>query len=194
MVFVIMRYRISHTHSCGLMSFQNTRKSCFNFIGCTTPTIFHSLAGHRRSHWYFQFLTSILNGFLEFLIPRVNEIDTTQSSCVLQMEFSFDHFCFSFSLACFPIDFKSSGHRWSGLDVKLFPRQSPPGPQISVWKFLIQESKLSETCPRIRQVYWSIDIPIIIDAFLLFDIQICTSSSGYVNVFQWNREWFLSAS
>ena len=39
---------------------------------------------------------------------------------------------------------------------------------------------------------WPIDVPIIIDAFLLFDIQICTSSSGYVNVLQWNREWFFS--
>ena len=28
MVFVIMRYRISHTHSCGFISLQNTRKFC----------------------------------------------------------------------------------------------------------------------------------------------------------------------
>ena len=34
----------------------------------------------------------------------------------------------------------------------------------------------------------TIDIPIIIDAFLLFDIQIRVRSSGDVNVFQWNRE------
>ena len=32
------------------------------------------------------------------------------------------------------------------------------------------------------------DIPIIIDALLLLDIQIRMSSSGYVNVFEWNRE------
>ena len=28
MVFMMMRYRISHTHSCGFISFQNTRKFC----------------------------------------------------------------------------------------------------------------------------------------------------------------------
>ena len=32
----------------------------------------------------------------------------------------------------------------------------------------------------------------IIDASLLLDIQIRMSSSGYINVFQWNREWFFS--
>ena len=52
--------------------------------------------------------------------------------------------------------------------------QSPPGPHISV--FLFQKSKLSETCPRIRQVSWSIDIPIVIDALFLLDIQIRMSS------------------
>ena len=58
--------------------------------------------------------------------------------------------------------------------------------------FFFQYGKLSETCPWIRQISWPIDIPIIIDAFLLLDIQICMSSSGYVNVLQWNREWFFS--
>ena len=46
--------------------------------------------------------------------------------------------------------------------------------------------------PRIRQISWSIDIPIVIDAAFLHNIQICYCSSGYVNVFKWNREWFLS--
>ena len=70
--------------------------------------------------------------------------------------------------------------------------QSLPGPKISVWRFLIWQSELGETCPRIRLISWSIDIPVIVDALLLLDIQIRMSSSGYVNVLQWNREWFLS--
>ena len=41
---------------------------------------------HCRSNWYFQSLTSILDGFLEFLILRVNEVDPSQFSCVIQME------------------------------------------------------------------------------------------------------------
>ena len=48
------------------------------------------------------------------------------------------------------------------------------------------------TCPRFRQVSRAINVPIIIKALLLLDIQIRMRSSGYINVFQWNREWFFS--
>ena len=46
-------------------------------------------------------------------------------------------------------------------------------------------------CTRIRQI-WFIDVPIVIDAAFLLDIQIRSCSSGYVNIFQWNMEWFFS--
>ena len=78
---------------------------------------------------------------------------------------------------------------WPGC--KLFSRASPPGPHKSFRRLFFQESKLCETCPRIRQVSWPIDIPIIIDAFLLLNIQIRTSSSGYVNVFEWKKGMML---
>ena len=81
--------------------------------------------------------------------------------------FSFDHFCFSFNLACFPIDFQSPGHGWSGLDVSCFLVNLPPD-HTSVKRFLCQQSKLCETCPRIWQAPWSIDIPVITDAFSCF--------------------------
>ena len=51
---------------------------------------------------------------------------------------------------------------------------------------------MCEICPRIRQVSRAINVPIIINALLLHNIQIRVSSSGYVNVLQWNREWFFS--
>ena len=60
------------------------------------------------------------------------------------------------------------------------------------WMYSSNKINWVKTCPRIRQISWLIDIPIIIDAFLLLDIQIRMSSSGYINVFQWNREWFFS--
>ena len=60
-----MRYRISHTHSCGFISFQNTSKFCLIFVRSTTPTILHNFTGHSRSHWCFQLLTRVLDGFLE---------------------------------------------------------------------------------------------------------------------------------
>ena len=63
---------------------------------------------------------------------------------------------------------------------------------MSVRRFFFQYSKLCEICPRIRQISWPIDIPIIIDAFLLHDSQIRMCSSGDINVLQWNREWFFS--
>ena len=70
---------------------------------------------------------------------------------------------------------------------ELFSRQSPSRPHVSVRMFFFQQSKLCETCPRIRQVSRPIDIPVI-DAFLLLDIQIRMSISGYVHVLKWNRE------
>ena len=72
---------------------------------------------------------------------------------------------------------------------KISALQEEIAEDLCVWN---NESKSSETCPWIRQISWSINVPIIIDAFLLLNIQIRMSSSGYVNVFQWNREWFLS--
>ena len=87
MVFMMIRYRISHTHSCGFISFQNTRKFCFNFVGSTTPTILlHNFTRHGRSDWCFQLLTRVLDGFFEFRILRVDEIDPSQFSSVFKME------------------------------------------------------------------------------------------------------------
>ena len=79
---------------------------------------------------------------------------------------------------------------WPGC--KLFSRQYPSGPHESVGSFFFQWSKLCETCPRIWQVSRPINVPIIINALLLLDIQICMCTSGDVNVFQWNWEWFFS--
>ena len=79
-----MRYRISHTHSCGFISFQNTRKFCLNFVGCTTPTIFHNFAGLAGA-------TDVSNFLRAFLMVSLNsswvdEIDPSQFSCVFKMD------------------------------------------------------------------------------------------------------------
>ena len=113
-----MRYRVSHTHSCGFISFQNTRK--FFFVGSTTPAIFHNFTRHSRSHWCFQLLTRVLDGFFEFLIIRVDEIYLSQFSCVFKMELFLRKLLLLYQLGVLPIDFQSSGHRWSGLDVSCF--------------------------------------------------------------------------
>ena len=50
-------------------------------IGFTTGlpmlTCLACLARHSGSHWCFQFLASILDGFFEFLVLRVNETDSS---------------------------------------------------------------------------------------------------------------------
>ena len=119
MVFVNWWCKVSHTHSVGFMSFQNTRKFCLNFVGCATPTTFHNFTMHSRSNWCFQLFTRVLDCFLEFLIFGVDEVPRNFRA-LSRWIFSSDQFCFSFSLAFFPIDFHNSGHRWSGLDVSCF--------------------------------------------------------------------------
>ena len=120
MVFVMLRYRVSHTHSCGFISFQNTRTFCLNFVGYTTPTIFPNFAGHSKSHWCFQLLTRVLDRFFEFLILWVDEIDPSQFSCVFKMELFIRPLLLLRQLGVLLIDFQSSGHRWSDLDVSCF--------------------------------------------------------------------------
>ena len=41
---------------------------------------------HSRSHWCFQLLTRVLDGFSEFLVLRVDEMDPSQFSSVFKME------------------------------------------------------------------------------------------------------------
>ena len=45
--------------------------------GSPILTLLASLARHSGSHWYFQFLASILDGFFEFLVLKVNEINSS---------------------------------------------------------------------------------------------------------------------
>ena len=73
-----------------LPGFQDTRKFRLEIISLATGLpmldLLACLARHSRRHRHFQFLSSILDGFFEFLILRVNEIDPSQFSCVIKME------------------------------------------------------------------------------------------------------------
>ena len=61
----------------------------FNFVRSATPTILHNFTGHSRSNWCFQLLTYVLDGFLKFLILWVDEINSSQFSCVIKMNLFF---------------------------------------------------------------------------------------------------------
>ena len=129
--FVIMRYRISHTHSCGFISFQNTRKFCLNFIGCTTPTIFHNFAGHGRSHWCFQLFTRVLDGFFKFRILGVDEIDPTQFSSIFEVDLFLRPLLLLLLLGMLSHWIPDLWPYMMWIGCKLFSRQSLPRPHIS---------------------------------------------------------------
>ena len=80
--------RFSHTQSCGFIGFQNTRKFSFDTSGFISShpmlTVLACLARHRGSHWCFQILASILDGFFEFLVLEVDEVDSSQFSCIIE--------------------------------------------------------------------------------------------------------------
>ena len=122
MVFMMIRKWFSHTQSCRFTNLQNTRKSCFDFVGCTNPTILHhNFAGSSRSNWRFQFSYehSWLFPWISYPPGSMKQIPRNFRA-LSRWSFSFDHFCLSFSLAFFPIVFQISGHTWSGLDVSCF--------------------------------------------------------------------------
>ena len=68
-VFMMIRWRFSHTQSCGFTGFQETRKFWFEIVGLTTGpsilTLLACLAMQSGSQWCFQILANILNGLLE---------------------------------------------------------------------------------------------------------------------------------
>ena len=83
----------------------------------------------------------------EFLIIRINEINTTQSSGIVDLRF-FDCpllllFAFRRIGHIFPNLWQQSV--WPGSH--LFSCQSPPGQSISIWWFFIQNSESCEICP-----------------------------------------------
>ena len=107
--------------------------------------------------------------------------------------FSCDHFCLSFSWAFFLIVFQSSGHRWIWPGCQLPFCQSLTGhiyylfggfsSNREIWVKPVQESDKSLD-PSIFQ--WSSMRRSCITS------KVCMGSSGDVNVFQWNKEWFFS--
>ena len=94
MVFMMMRYRISHTHSCGFISFQNTHKFCLNFVGCNTHTRRNSRPTMRRVmntasliQQFFFFFSRILLircFFFKNCVPTSANVVHTDGECTLR--------------------------------------------------------------------------------------------------------------
>ena len=138
------------------------------------------------------FLRRLFHNILEFLIIRINEVNTTQSSGIVELWF-FDSplsllFAFRRFRHFFPNLWPQSVCVWSG--GRLLSCQSPPRPCISIRWFFIQYSEPCETCPCIWQFSISINVPTVSDVFLQHYIQGCICSSGNVDIFQRKRKWF----
>ena len=107
------------------------------------------LARHCRLHWNFQLSPCVVDGFLKFTIFRIDETNASQSSSVIEFWLLVCPFLL-FSLLsglsnfgpCFRTHIFRSGSCWNLC-------QSPPGPRVSLWRFLFQESELCEFVPRI---------------------------------------------
>ena len=106
----------------------------FVFILLDAPLpqfFFYNFAGHSRSNWCFQFLTNILDGFLKFLILRVNEVDPSPFSCVFKMELFIRPLLLLLQLGVLS-HFRPEFWLWMiWPGCKLFSRQSLPGPHLS---------------------------------------------------------------
>ena len=66
-----------------------------NFAVVFTTAIYWSSTRHSGSHWRVQFLASILDGLSEFLILRIDQVFTTQTSGIIEFWF-FDSPFFAF--------------------------------------------------------------------------------------------------
>ena len=71
---------------------------------------------------------------------------------------------------------------WSGSRLNLC--DSRLGPHVPFWRFLFEQSEPREPFPRISQISARIDIPVIVNPFLLQHIQICMSRTRIINVLQ----------
>ena len=112
MVFMMIRQWFSYPQSCRFANSQNTRKFCFNFIGCTIPTILTALGnflqGIARATGVSNFLRAFLMVSLNILSSESMNWIPRNFRALSRWSFSCDHFCFSFSLAFFPIFSQSS--------------------------------------------------------------------------------------
>ena len=150
------------------------------------------IARHCGWHQDFQLSTSILHNILDFFICWINEVNTTQCSSIVELQFVHSPLSLFSSLRRFRHIFPHLWRQsvWAG--GRLFSCQSPTGPWKSIWWFLIQFCESCETCPRIWQFSISINVRIVVDKFLQHYIEWYTCSPGHVDEFQWNRKWFFS--
>ena len=120
---------------------------------------------------------------LVILVIRNHKVNFSQSSSIVE-----------FWLLVFPFLFFSTLSGFSNLGPYFWPYMIWSGSRLnfcqSPSRYIPWEVSLSLPFSRIWQASVRIDIPIVIDKFLLHDVQISVSRFCDINVFQWNRECF----
>ena len=90
MMFMIFVMRSFHAYPHSFVGFTNTSIFCLVFSNCDTGfPVLATLEFLRRCGWHrnFQHSTSIFHYTLEFLIIRINEINTAQFSGIIEFWF-----------------------------------------------------------------------------------------------------------
>ena len=110
-----------HSDSHRFVSFNNTSVCCLVFSNCATSFPARTMfTRHCCWHRNFQLFSSVLPDILKFLVLRFNEVNTTQSSGIIELSFLDSPFCFSLRFVASDICFRISGHNLSGLEVVCF--------------------------------------------------------------------------
>ena len=186
------RRRTFHSLPCGFVGFHCTTINGFwNLVRCSHlrsqfPVASVSLlfARHGCVHWPSQF-SSRFENFFVCMVIRIDEVDSSQSSSIVELWLLVFPFLFFSILSGFPSfgPYFRPYMIWSRS--RLNSCQSP-WTTYNLWEVSLSR----EWILWIRQTSVRIDIPVVINTFLLHDVQISTSRPCYANVFQWNSECF----
>ena len=108
------------------------------------------LARHCRLHRNFQHAPCVLDGFLKFTIFRINEINASEPSSIVECGLvSFAHSCFFSILSCFSQFEPYILQAIRDLVSSWFKLLSVSLQTTSLWRFLFQHCELCESFPRI---------------------------------------------
>ena len=181
MVFMVFGLWSFCSLSRGFMRFHSSTEHCFGILlWCTVRLCCYLIEKQVSSdalrrpstrqcwcHRSFQFSPRILENFFVFFVIWIDKVNSSHFSIIVELWFFFCPFLFLSILSGFT-NFRPNFWPymiWSGTCLNLC--QSLPGPHASFWRYTFQQGAFCESCPRIWQMSARIDIPIIVNSFLL---------------------------
>ena len=138
---------------------------------------------------HFQLFSHIFQGFSEFTCFP-GEYDRFLSifwHCQASA-FLFAQRCYSFCWKFFDLFDQIYSHMSPGPDAFRFFTQSTPGPRVSLWWSMIQESELGEPVHCLDSIQSPSTYPIIIHLIFLQYVQCCVCPPENVKFLEWDRK------